>query len=452
MAVANGYGKTVTSGTVFMYDVGDTINSYKGEPTTNWLWHQNPRIDSSYESYMPGSGEGQMATLHPGAIRVYNTDGTDISDYRNTGINISNSGVEWYNTRHAYWILDPVLNRPVVRMFNQTGVWQAKHFNPAIGSLSNIGVTAGTKYVLSWLQYVDNLDRSAYVGLYSYSNTSGYWDFWDGLQAAYNTKTHTWQRVYAIFTATNNGQLGNYHNGYMYGQAVGSGDLRIADVQLEVKTHATQYSNSATRSVSGSLLPLVGNSTINVSNVSFDSNAQIFFDGTDDKIDVSYYSTVNNSLSRSWEVIVRPTTNLSYAGIFGNKLGYGCSYYCNGGIYLWDGNWVFNWYDNSAYRFLYSYITPAVNSYTHIVGTYDATDQKPRLYINGELKAIYDSSTNMNYGGETYVIDIGWNSKDGGLHYFQGQIPITKYYQNKALSAAEVRQNYNKYKTRFNLP
>ena len=35
MAVAQGYGKTVTSGSVFAYDTGDTVNSYRGEPTTN---------------------------------------------------------------------------------------------------------------------------------------------------------------------------------------------------------------------------------------------------------------------------------------------------------------------------------------------------------------------------------------------------------------------------------
>jgi hypothetical protein len=42
MAVAQGYGKTVTSGSVFAYDVGDTRNSYIGEPTTNTLllWRQ----------------------------------------------------------------------------------------------------------------------------------------------------------------------------------------------------------------------------------------------------------------------------------------------------------------------------------------------------------------------------------------------------------------------------
>jgi len=30
MAVANGFGKVATSGLVFMYDTGDTINSYIG--------------------------------------------------------------------------------------------------------------------------------------------------------------------------------------------------------------------------------------------------------------------------------------------------------------------------------------------------------------------------------------------------------------------------------------
>jgi len=35
MAVSDGYGKTTNKGLVFAYDVNDTHNSYKGEPTTN---------------------------------------------------------------------------------------------------------------------------------------------------------------------------------------------------------------------------------------------------------------------------------------------------------------------------------------------------------------------------------------------------------------------------------
>jgi hypothetical protein len=229
-----------------------------------------------------------------------------------------------------------------------------------------------------------------------------------------------------------------------------TGYILYKNPQVEFLPHKTPFVQT-TRSATQGLLPLVGNSTIDLTNVSFDSNAQIIFDGTNDKIDAPYYSEVDNNLSRTWEVVVKPTTSMGYAGIFGQKIGYGCSYYCNGGIYLWDGNWVFNWFDNSSYQFLYSGVSPTVNNTFHIVATFDASDLIPRIYVNGVLKATWGGVTNMNYGGSTNIIDIGWNSKDGGQNYFGGEIPVARHYSGKALSAAEVRQNYLHYKTRFNL-
>ena len=37
MAASQGYGKIVTSGSVFAFDTADTINSFKGQPKTNLL-------------------------------------------------------------------------------------------------------------------------------------------------------------------------------------------------------------------------------------------------------------------------------------------------------------------------------------------------------------------------------------------------------------------------------
>ena len=37
MAVGQGFSKVVTSGSVFHYDTGDMINSFKGKPGTNLL-------------------------------------------------------------------------------------------------------------------------------------------------------------------------------------------------------------------------------------------------------------------------------------------------------------------------------------------------------------------------------------------------------------------------------
>ena len=394
MAVANGFGQVVTSGSVFMYDTGDTVNSYKGEPTTNYI--PNADIMSSWTTY--------YRTL---ALSTFTTE------FGTTGY----------------------------RFVNQPS-WNGIYRNFTLP-------TTGTYTFSAWFRYnggsANNNGATVYIHNYGGGDTAA------GLN---KNLIGVWQRVSHTITVSSPSNV--YFFLISYGgvdNGTGNPDYSSWEVtmpQIELKSHVTPFVNG-TRSATQGLLPVVGNSTIDLSNVSFDSNAQMVFDGTDDKIDIAYYSPVNNSMSRSWEVVIKPTSTMTYSGIFGNKLGYGCSYYCNGGIYLWDGNWVFNWYDNSNYQFLYSGVAPTANQYFHIVGTYDATDQKPRIYINGELKATYGSTTNMDYGSQTYVIDIGWNSKDGGQHYFQGEIPITKYYQNKALSAAEVKQNYNKYKTRFNL-
>jgi hypothetical protein len=435
MAVAQGYGKTVTSGSVFAYDVADTRNSYIGEPTTNYIWHQNPRIDASYTPYMPGEGLGTITQNHPGAIRVYNNDGTDISEYINTGVG------DWTNQRHAYWVYDQILKRPVVRMYNENGSWQSKYYNPGIGSLTNIGVSAGTTYVISWLQYVESLDRSAHVGLYSYSNTNGYNNFWDGLQAAYNTQTHTWQRVSAIFTATNNGQLGNYHGGYTYGHSIGSGELRVADIQLEVKTHATQYSNSLTRSATQGLLPLVGNSTIDLSSMSFTSNAQMTFDGTDDGIIISdsqYNKTDGQPLTV--EVVMKPGRNAGqYQDLVVNR---------SDGLYNWmlyqhatDGSIQMH----GAAQNKSSYI-PTIGQNIHVVATI-TSGQVSTLYVNGVVQQVVSGFT---YAGMTPSLLCIGVFGTGRYEPYLGTIDVTKIY-NRALSAGEVRQNYLHYKTRFNL-
>jgi hypothetical protein len=409
MAVANGYGKVTTSGSAFMYDTGDTFNSYKGRPTTNLV-------------------------------------GTGMSIYNNVPGSVSATLTETSETYKGapVWIqtLTPT---------DASGVsWLSYGNNPGIGVVHGGGGGTANRYTGFSIYFKPTVPMNSVPIYLHYSNIPGWQscctppeDMGDGWFRAkvlwYDTVTRSDGKYWAInpLLATLNTPITVYWAGPF------KEDLNSQTI--------SQYTPTSRSSTQG-LLPIVGDSSINLSNVSFDSSAQMIFDGTDDKIDIAYYSPVNNSMSRTWEVIIKPTATMTYAGIFGNKLGYGCSYYCNGGIYLWDGNWVFNWYDNSNYQFLYSGISPTANQYFHIVGTYDATDQKPRIYINGELKATYGSATNMDYGSQTYVIDIGWNSKDGGQHYFQGQIPITKYYQNKALSPSEVTQNYNKYKTRFNLP
>jgi hypothetical protein len=73
-----------------------------------------------------------------------------------------------------------------------------------------------------------------------------------------------------------------------------------------------------------------------------------------------------------------------------------------------------------------------------------------KIYVNGTLSAQGDTSagtTNLNVGNYRAAMGYKLNAND---EYFDGEIPITKIY-NRALTAQEVRQNYQQYKTRFNL-
>lgn len=157
----------------------------------------------------------------------------------------------------------------------------------------------------------------------------------------------------------------------------------------------------------------------------------------------------DNTTPRTWEVVLK-TSSTATQGVYGHKVGAGCSLYCNGGIMINSGNIQFNWYDNSAYRYLNSGVVPNSNNFYHVIATFES-DAKPRIYVNGKLMATYGSATNLNYGSGMKYVEAGYNSKSGGQHYFQGSIPVMKFYKGKALSASEVKRNFHAYKVRYNL-
>lgn len=161
------------------------------------------------------------------------------------------------------------------------------------------------------------------------------------------------------------------------------------------------------------------------------------------------YHPSSNSISRSWEVFVRPSTAQTSAGLFGHVVGAGCSFYCNGGVCIWGGNYAFNWYDNSSYQFLDSGVPATANQWTHVVGTYSSADNKTRIYVNGVLKNTFGSATDLNYGGYAYYYQTGYLSASG--YYFTGDMSIIKYYYNRALSADEVAQNFVAIRGRYGI-
>jgi hypothetical protein len=173
----------------------------------------------------------------------------------------------------------------------------------------------------------------------------------------------------------------------------------------------------------------------------------MIFDGTNDYINCGSTEPFNlSSRTATWEVIVK----------FNSSSG------SNGLVTRWNSStgqvWWFGRYSSTKihvaftidgnYYGLYSDgnigTTPV---YQHIVVTLNNT--LITYYINGVL----DSTDSIPAGTWTSdpdpnVILGAWN--DGATDHLNGELPIVKLY-NTALSSDQVKQNYNQYKSRFNL-
>ena len=87
------------------------------------------------------------------------------------------------------------------------------------------------------------------------------------------------------------------------------------------------------------------------------------------------------------------------------------------------------------------------NNYVHVVGVLDPINGEKRFYINGEeeLNVTYGRTPSMG----TTQLALG-KSYPNSNHYCNCELPVGKLY-NRALTAAEVKNNFNNYKGRFNL-
>jgi hypothetical protein len=212
-------------------------------------------------------------------------------------------------------------------------------------------------------------------------------------------------------------------------------DVDIANIQIEQKSHPTQFV-AGTRSATQGLLPIVGDSSIDLSNVSFTSNAQMTFDGSDDYINTNFTSGPNGTV----ELIIKSNSYGSKIPFSINSDTYssGPNIYFDSGFICWNtGDSADNAFSNSSY--------PNSN-YHHLVITNNSAGSA-LLYVDGVFIGT-SSGRNMTTTGNNKL----WIGRyHDGSYNFSGELPIVKTY-NRILSAVEIIQNYNKYKTRFNLP
>jgi hypothetical protein len=308
-------------------------------------------------------------------------------------------------------------------------------------------VTIGSPVTVSF--YARAADSNAvgqYINFsnYNYGGPGGYGYF--GMTATWG-QVGEWVRNSYTFTPTH-----NYLISYWF-PSTGNMKVDIANIQIEQKSHATQFI-AGTRSVTESLKPLIGNSTIDLTNVSFDSKAQMVLDGTNDYISVTNNSQVlfNNSQSHSFSLWIKKTGNNSgnFAYLY-DKYGTtrcpGLLFYLNTNtlaVEWWSGTWTFLYTGLSVETNVWNFITVTINA----AGSGAAKTVNVYVYKSTGLETATVSSTNDWDAGSNGSFHIGRSISNDT--YFNGYINQVCTY-NRALTAAEVQTNYDQSKKRFNL-
>jgi len=435
--------QTVTDGLVFYYDMGNPQKSWKGKPTTNFAYTQNARTDAAYSAYS-ATALGTWNAKHPDAIRVYNDSGSEISAYSNTGV------TDWTNTYHAIWTLDPILNRPVVTMRDFDGNWKAKSFG--LGqTMTSMGLGYGSTYTISWLQWTDDIAKSANAGLYG-QNTSASNNFHDGLSnssgTSYNTLPYTWQRVYATFTVSGVWNLSAGLTCYMYGHYIKRGTVKIADVQIETGV-PSGFSKQQTRSNTQAVLDLTNNNTITANALTYNADGTVGFNGSTNYISIPSFSLGSTDPIVSINQWIKRTASFTNGGYWG--LGGGSS---NNGInsYTSVSNKIgWDLWGQTTFHTGQDY---PLNQWVNVCWVKTGatfTTSTLKIYINGvEVPLTTTVRNNSSVVNLRTSLTIGRLTDNTNLYYAPGDVGVTQVF-SKALSAAEVQQNFNALRGRYGI-
>jgi hypothetical protein len=399
---------------VFAFDTGDTVNSYKGEPTTNNIPSQRYSIELSravtdVSASWSESEQAWYVTLPSGSQTFYR-------------------GIRLENNINEYTTYEPT-GSDVTFSYNiqalSDGLWSFIDHNnaAATGSQSygndNRSFTAGgTSFALE--------KGKTYRAKGSYITQANDPLVTGSLYVCYSTM------CLAPANATNTSFLND-------GPISEPKTVKIWNIQHELKDHATQFT-TGTRTNTDSLVDLTGNSTIDLTNVSFDSNAQMEFDGTNDYI-LTGLDTPQNPLTVS--IWFKQYTTQGRAHLLGNyrsDLLLGVNFSTNNRKILWY------MYDSAVYGFGNAGISGteySLNVWNNVVYWNDGSEY--RVYLNGELKAS--------------IVDSGWaqvpDLSIGANHsynndFFDGKVDAVRIY-NRALTASEIKSNFNAIKGRFNI-
>jgi len=505
MSSQQGYGRISTKNLIYYYDLSDTYNCYLGEPTTNILpdaanngrfttnnqwgtYNTNQYNGGSYFSiggiFAVISNIVNTSSPHPfrtfDAVTPQTTGGgvtagvnyfinkIDDTSFTLHEYNDSQDGSQGYiNPSTGYhkvhdsialdqrisitssgfpnmWWGPPHLpNTSHVKEIVSNGGYVKDTNCMRINVIRTVGVNGGMAYGVNTPVTINDLITVSFwcksPTLNGVGATLQYQTYFGGGVEGNGSYvlTQNWARV--VFQWTSSVTYSFYQYFFPVGYT-SPYSVDIADLQVEVnKGHATPFT-TGTRTVNQGLLELSGTKLpINLSNVSFDSNSNIMFDGTNDNIETSVEMNSELPYEKTYSCVVKCLDNINTWNVI-----MGGPWFPFIGFYL--GQYITIHYGDDTF---YSNDVLSLDTWYYVACTfvYDGIKTIMEIYINGNLS-----------NSRTFVGNIGYNSGNVtiGDGVVSGWIPFYGYINdiglyNKSLSKSEITQNYNHYKTKYNL-
>lgn len=377
----------VTSGLIFSCDTGNTQKSMKGAPTTNLITNGN---------------------FSNGSVSPWGS-------YNVTPTVISSSGRLPYTGYPSGYLM---------QFISTTGTSGA---SLGVSGLLSVSSTYSFSF---WHRCISH---SAVTLYYNNQNGGGDTNAWStSFSSSPIWQKHTFTFTYDVAKTTL----------YFYAGAAGY-TCQFADFQIEQKSFSTPYTDG-TRSNTQALIDLTGNNILTASSLTYAANNVCSFNGSSDLI-IFPENSLFNTQTPTVEVWVKPTST-AQNGFWFEKGTVNSQY----ALFLEGGNITWRNYTTSLTSLTASAATYlSTSAYNQVVGTYTSGTGR-RIYVNG-VQVASDSQTgtiNTNASGCSIGVYGGYSGSRG--YYYSGDIGIVRVY-NKALTSAEVMQNFNSGRSRYGL-
>ena len=375
---------------VFAFDLADTKNSYIGEPATNLQAN--------------GSAVGHNSGGYGNVVTVVNAPEKG-SGWKKVTINNRGSNFRIIQWTYTSMVADTMYCHSTV--FDWGNMRGKGYF------LYLDGNGTGTRAYYRPGDYVNQGSGTI--------NSS----MPDGKFAA--TITHTASHTHAFFIGNNTTGVSGLNDYFYY-----------KEYQVEVNSHPTPYTLN-TRSATEGLLDLIGNNPINISTVSFDSNAEMLFDGTNDQFAISDPGV---GTSFSIEIVIK-VNDYSNGPIFVSPSSVGIDHFFR----INNTGTISARFVEIADSATDNYISSTVlntEDYYHVV--ISKSPSNGTIYVNGGAEDSHTPTLPAAAWSGAWRIGARWNS----TYWFNGELPVIKVY-NHALSAEEVLANFQVTRKRFNI-